>query len=407
MYRLLIVDDEPTIRKGMLSCIDWEKYEIEVVGEANNGADALKKALSLKPHIILTDIRMPVMDGIELSHSVREQLPDCKIVIMSGYDEFAYAKSLMRMKVTEYLLKPIDENELMPVISKLIKEIKDEEMRKLNRQTADQLLNENMPQLKMNFMSKILDGSFSDIEEMSKQADVLNLNFPVNNCEFRVIILVVDSLNATPNHSGNHELETMQDEIVDIAENLINRTASGFLCRDHFDGFVGLICNNLEQSPDTYQLGYNIRNSIKEQLGTTIFLSIGPAVQNIAYINSSYKKTLSDLDEKRYKGKRSFVQIALRYVEEHYDTDISLADVAEAAFVTPNYLSRVFKEEMRMSFVDYLNQLRVDKAKELLLHTNLKTYEIAEKVGYKDYKYFSSMLKKLTGYSPREYRKNT
>ena len=258
MYRLLIVDDEPTIRKGMMSCIDWGKYGIGRIMEASNGTDALKEALTFYPHILLTDIRMPVMDGIELSYLIREKLPDCKIIVMSGYDEFEYAKKLMRIKVTEYLLKPVDENELVNVISRLVDEIREEEAYKSSRQSTNQLLQKTPPQQKVNL----------------------------------------------------------------------------------------------------------------------------------------------------HKGKRNFVKIALRFIDERYNEDISLSDVADVAFVTPNYLSRIFKEEMKMNFIDYLNLLRVEKAKQLLLHTNLKSYEIAERVGYTDYKYFSTIFKKITGFSPREYRRN-
>ncbi|MCL2034757.1 MAG: response regulator [Oscillospiraceae bacterium] len=405
MYRLLIVDDEPKIRKGMLSCIDWGAYGIGEMKEASNGADALHEALSFCPHILLADIRMPIMDGIELSYRIREKLPDCKIIIMSGYDEFAYAKSLMRMKVTDYLLKPVDENELMHVISRLINEIREEEAYQSNKQTASLLLHENLPQLKSNFMQKILDGSFADIGKMTEYATVLHLHIPTSACEFRAIVLSAESLNTVPIKGTIQESESLASEMIHIAEDLINQAASGFLCRSDSNSLIGMIYG-LPDNYDISTLDKDIQYLIKEQMGIAVLVSIGPTVQSASEINHSYQQALSTLDEKRYKGKRNIVQIALRYMEEHYSADISLSDVADIAFVTPNYLSRIFKEEMNMNFIDYLNLLRLEKAKQLLLHTNLKTYEIAEKVGYKDYKYFSAMLKKLTGFSPREYRRS-
>jgi two-component system response regulator YesN len=97
----------------------------------------------------------------------------------------------------------------------------------------------------------------------------------------------------------------------------------------------------------------------------------------------------------------------LKYVEENYDRDISLSEAARVALITPNYLSRIFKEEMDINFTDWLNQLRVDKAKDLLMRTNLKTYEVAEKVGYRDYKYFSGVFKKITGSPPKEFKQGS
>ena len=397
MYRLLIVDDEPTIRRGMLSCIDWEKYGIGTIKEAKNGAEALREALSFHPHILLTDIRMPVMDGIELVSQVREHLPDCKIVIMSGYDDFDYAKSLMRLKVTEYLLKPVDEDELVQVFTRLIRDIKDEEARELNLKTASLLLQENLPQLKLNFILKVLEGGFPDLKEMARYATVLHIHIPANICEFRAIIIAPNDLSgldrADLTESSVYEIiHTVEEFLVD----------SGFLC-PHTNHIIGLIYGN---SLGTDLLALHIRYLIKERTGITVSVSIGPAAQSISEINHSYKQAISMRDNKMYKGKRTVVQIALRYVDEHWNQDISLADIAKIAFVTPNYLSKIFKEEMNVSFIDYLNRLRVENAKQLLLYTNLKTYEIAEKVGYKDYKYFSAMLKKLTGFSPREFRRN-
>lgn len=403
MLKILLVDDEPTVRKGMLTCIDWNKHGFTIVGEANNGAIALEKALQLKPHIILSDICMPVMDGIELVQHLKEKLPESKIIIMSGYDEFAYAKSLMGMKVTDYLLKPVAEEELIEVLNKLAGEIADEELTKSSQETTSKLLYESFPQIKAKFMSKILDGTFQSSGDLSRWADIIKVPLNAVNCGYAAIVMALDNFGAITDKLSAEEQELHHYAVGNIAEEIIGETASGFLSYYGFEHFTGLICVNNERPCDLELIGQRIVISLKEYWEQKAFIGIGAAVAAISDITRSYQEALEQLNEKMFKGKRTIIQITLRYIEDNYNKDISLATVAKAAYVTPNYLSRVFKEEMITNFVDWLNQIRIVKAKELLTFTRLKAYEIAEIVCYKDYKYFSTMFKKLTGYSPKDY----
>lgn len=403
MLKILLVDDEPTVRKGMLTCIDWSSHGFTIVGEANNGAVALEKALELRPHIILSDICMPVMDGIELVQHLKEQLPESKIIIMSGYDEFAYAKSLMGMKVTDYLLKPVAEEELIEVLNKLAAEIADEEINKASQETTSKLLYESFPQIKAKFMAKILDGMFQSGDELTKWANVIKVKLNAVNCQYAVIMIALDNFDAISGKLSADEQELSNFAVANIAEEIINENASGFLCYHGFENFTGLICMDNESPCDLELICQRIAVSLKEYWKQKAFIGMGAPTAAVSDIRRSYLEALEQLNEKMFKGKRTIIQIALRYIEDNYDKDLSLAAVAKAAYVTPNYLSRVFKEEMNTNFVDWLNQLRIDKAKDLLTFTGLKAYEIAEKVGYKDYKYFSAMFKKLTGYSPKDY----
>lgn len=403
MLKILLVDDEPTVRKGMLTCIDWNEHGFTIVGEATNGAVALEKALQLRPHIILSDICMPVMDGIELVQNLKEQLPDSKVIIMSGYDEFEYAKSLMKMKVTDYLLKPVAEEELIEVLCKLAREIEDEELKKSEMETANRLLCENLPQLKSKFMKKILDGSIPASSKFPKWTGLIKARPQPDHCSYAVLLMALDNFGAMAGKISAEEQELYNYAVVNIAEEIINQTAAGFISYHGFEYFTGLIFVNNENPCDLDKISQEITVSLKKYLDLRAFTVINEPVANIADIGISYHKALDLINEKMFKGKRTIIQIALRYIEDNYDKDISLAAVAKASYVTPNYLSRVFKEEMNTNFVDWLNQLRIQKAKDLLAFTGLKAYEIAEKVGYKDYKYFSAIFKKLTGSSPKDY----
>ncbi len=403
MYTILLVDDEPTARNGMRSCINWEAHDLTIVGEADNGAAALEKALELRPDIVLTDIRMPVMDGITLTDRLRTSLPSCKILVMSGYEEFSYAKKLMGMKVSEYLLKPVSEEELIEALDRLTGEIQEESLQKSSLAATDTLLYESLPQLKSRLLLKMLKGSLPPNEDLLQQTDILSLPIQWARCRLMVMIIAIDSFSFAAEKSDARDLELLQFAIANIAEEIVNRTASGFLCYSGFENVTGIIGVDKAHSCDIGALCQNIAMLVKEHLNLKIFIGVGEAVASIVQLKEAFSSAQSVLDDKMHKGKRSIVQMTLRYMEEHYNRNVSLAEAAQRVFVTPNYLSRVFKEEMNANFIDWLNLIRVNKAKELLVSTNLKTYEIAEQVGYKDYKYFSAMFKKIVGRTPKEY----
>lgn len=116
LYRIILVDDEEEVRKSIIRKIDWQAVGFTVVGDAENGEDALEKIEALEPDVVLTDIRMPYMDGLTLAEKIRQRYPSMKIVIFSGYDDFDYAKRAIKLNVTEYILKPVNVEELTAIL---------------------------------------------------------------------------------------------------------------------------------------------------------------------------------------------------------------------------------------------------------------------------------------------------
>ena len=159
--KVFLVEDEMVIRNGIVKSINWEKEGYRLVGEASDGELAYPMILKEKPDILLTDIKMPFMDGLELSRLVKQELPDTKILIFSGYDEFEYAKEAIRIGVTEYLLKPVSSAQLLEVMRRISKQIEqDREEREILRQYQEDM-KENVERERQNFFSHVIRGEVS------------------------------------------------------------------------------------------------------------------------------------------------------------------------------------------------------------------------------------------------------
>lgn len=253
--KVFLVDDEYLERTLLRYSVPWEELGLEIVGEAESGEEMMEKIKSASPDIIFTDICMPFMDGLQMSKIVKEQYSDIEVVIITGHRDFSYAKNAIHIGVSEYLLKPID-----------------------------------------------------------------------------------------------------KQEVIDISQKIKNRI------------------KNRKEMNLQYQLIHDIQNS---------------------GISLTADKKCSEL-----------VTHAIKIIEDSLsNSELSLKSIAQDLYVNPSYLCRVFKREARENITDYILQLRIKRSIEYLKNTNLKAYEIAEKVGISDSHYFSILFKKQVGKSIQEYKK--
>lgn len=254
MNKVVIVEDEEFIRKGMVLATPWSKFNCEVIGEAKNGVEGLELIKKIKPDIVITDVKMPIMDGIIMIKELKNYV-DSEYIIISGYDDFKYAQQAIKLGVKDYLLKPIDDNEFYNTLNKVIDIVKQkkEKMRISNSKAKVELFNEY-----------------------------------------------------------------------------------------------------------TYEKGYDSREK--------------------------------------------YIIKAVEYIKNNYNQEIVIKEVAESLFISESYLSRLFKKYTGYTFVEYLTNYRVKKAIELLKDHTIKVYEVAEKVGYNDSKYFSVIFKKYMGVTPIEFK---
>ncbi|WP_286905066.1 response regulator [Clostridium sp. UBA1652] len=175
LYRIIIVDDEEEIRLGIIKKIDWEAYGFEVVGDAENGQDALEKVEKYRPDVLMTDIKMPFMDGLELGKRVSEMMPSTKIIIFSGCDDFEYAHKAIQINVVEYVLKPINSVELIEVLKRLKEKLDYEYNEKRNLEKLQEYYIESLPVIREQFLVGAIEGRISR-EKWSEQIDKLNID---------------------------------------------------------------------------------------------------------------------------------------------------------------------------------------------------------------------------------------
>ena len=364
MIKVFLVEDEAIIRRGIKKNVEWEKNGFEFVGEAGDGEYAYPQILKTEPDILITDIKMPFMDGLELSHLVKKILPNTKIIILSGYNEFEYAKEAITIGISEYLLKPVTAASLTAVLRKVKEEIREEKEK-----------------------SRLLERYFVSYEKYNAFLDKTDYTGVDRK-------LIQDFLKLG---SAGEEGMFIDEYLAAVGENnyrsfLLRQymTIDIFFCVQEF--LKGLSVCADEIPPELGDIKYIPKIVVSEE-------------QTVSYLKELFAFAISERD--RVSGNRygSLIDTAKQYLAEHFESnDVSLNTVAAQVGVSSSYFSSIFKQETGQSFVEYLTKLRIDKACELLRCTTLRTAEIGERVGYKEPHYFSATFKKVTGVSPKDYK---
>ena len=534
--KVFLVEDEMVIRRGIKNSIDWEKEGYIFCGEASDGELAYPMIIKEKPDILITDIRMPFMDGLELCKLVKEELPNIKILILSGYDEFDYAKEAIRLGVTEYLLKPISSGKLLEALNGVSESIRREkEDKDLVRKYMEEM-RDNTEHEKQKFFEQMIAGNLSMADaletgkkyEMNLSAGMYNLllfrftlgkenrksgellgeaEYAIEKLTERLeyvfefqrgvegwaFLLMADNEEqmservkelskdleeimknySTIAYFGGigqpvarlRELEesfreaeralaarfTMElnriisVEDIRMAQNVdtlddIEITSFGeiektrtmlekFLnngAEDEIDEFVDVYINELPEENlksvlmrqyiimDAYIVMMSFCEKIEgiegemqaqsEELKNSM-KTIQTLEEIKNYIRMLLKKIIGVRDTISGRRYSDIIEIAKDQIRKTYMSDeISLNTIAAEVGMSPSYFSSIFSKEMGKTFVEYLTEIRMDRAKELLMCSSMKTSEIGYEVGYKDPHYFSYIFKKTQNCTPKEFR---
>ena len=543
MLKTFLVEDEVVIREMIKKMIPWEQYGFELAGEAADGEMALPLILKSKPDLLITDIKMPFMDGLTLCRLVKKELPDIRIVILSGYDDFNYAKQAISIGVEDYLLKPITKNAFIERLEEIHNRYEHEKTQREYYEKFRLEMQEYEKNASRDFFETLVRAD-SDLAELYRRADKLNLDIVAE--AYNILIFTPDTSEGNYNsyeecsdweaevqdkintYFLNHPvailfrhqvfsyailvkgqkdtIEKNTEECVKAIQNIMDQTerrtdwfiavgksadrlsmlghsyrtavrANSF--RYLYDGHI-LDYQSLEaqkENPsdsrreDSVQLrNVNINalnpailqkflssglaeevddfirdyfNAIgQEPMGSLVFRNYvvlnvrfsvlsflkklgcddseisGQEIENImdetgktieaavAYCGKILKKAIELRDENAGDQNRSVLKLAVDFIDHNYmDEEISLNKAAHVANVSANHFSALFSQNMGQTFTEYLTDLRMSKAKELLRCTAMRSSEIAGEVGYKDAHYFSYLFKKTQGMTPSEYRK--
>lgn len=406
MYSVFLVEDEFRIRENIRESLQGEEL-FTFIGEASDGEMALTQICELKPDILITDIKMPFMDGLSLSRIVKRTMPWIHIIIISGHDEFEYAQNAISMGVDAYLLKPIRYATLLTELNAAADAISKSRQEFLSISRLRSKISFADEAQKDGLLEELLIGG-GDTAKLIERADEAGINLLCKN----IVVLYFD-------------IENVRESYYVLRTALVSQFAADPEILFYYHLPDQLIMFIKGETPEALlELAYAFAQGVKYELeklsDCRVNVGIGTVKNHISDINQSYLdakaamnstknenagQILSFGDLKTQGFKNDFLAKAKEYIlENHQDPSITLIDVAKCVNLSPNHFSTVFSQRTGQTVIEYLTTVRIEHAKELLKNPTLKQYEISEAVGYNEPHYFSFIFKKYTGVSPRDYR---
>ena len=344
MLKIIVADDEPFFIDGLKILINWEKHGYEIIEVAYNGEEALEKIVSQQPDVVITDLRMPGIEGLELVRKCTKELHlKTKFVVISGYDDFIYAQKAMKYGVNHYILKPVDEEALINALSEIKSEI---------------LKRTDIPEI-----------PYSDF------AFTGDLIYAISKNDLMAIA---------------YEIEKFTGEI--------SRTTFP-------SGHIRAFTNNLflEITKTVHSFGGDASEFIENNLELTT-AALTSTIDIAQFLNDFCRDCAQFIADLRLRQTNGLIVKIERYIKENYHENINLKKISEVFYISPVYLGQLFSKHFNIYFNDYLTKIRLDEAEKLLRTTDLKVYEVADKVGFQNVDYFIKKFKKRVNCTPLHYR---
>ena len=541
MLKIFLAEDEVIVRETIKRMIPWENLGFELVGEAADGEMALPLLLRQKPDLLITDIKMPFMDGLTLAKVAKKEIPGLKVVILSGYDDFNYAKQAINIGVEDYLLKPITKNALIERLTEIRSRYEHEKTQKEYYEKFHREMQAYEKNSSRDFFEALVSGSM-DMMEIYRRSEKLGLDIVAE--AYNVLIF---TMNCEEDFSGQREgYSEWEAESLELLEEFFSENTSAMLFRCnifsygvlikgqketigentrscvseiqrildrkeqkrqwfvaagepverlsqiqksyysasrafsqrylydenilYYDEMASMEKKNVTEDDSTYlqKVDVNALNPVilqkflsnglleeTENFVKDYFFAIGQepleslvfrnyvtlnvrfsvmsflkeigcdtrtleqedtedvlsesskSLENaIAYAEKIISQAIALRDQNSGNKNRSILKTAVDFIDSHYmEEDMSLNKAANAANVSANHFSALFSQNMGQTFIEYLTNLRMNKAKEYLRCTSMRSSEIAGEIGYKDAHYFSYLFKKTQGMTPSDYRK--
>lgn len=443
MFNIMIADDEELERRAIKTIVSSSFKDEFSVYEAKNGREAIEIYDKIKPDVIIMDIKMPGINGMEAIKEIRKINKEVYFMILTAYDYFAYAKEAMEYEVKEYILKPLKRDELVSKLNKAITYINNLKLNRKREIKFKETMYNMIPIIESELSFAIMNNKLTDVNYIN-HLEYLNMELKAGYC---MVLMLKGNSNLDKNDKN-----ILKSKILDYS-------------REYISGFQKVIINHLitenivlfieiDESFDentikmnsisiARRLGEILKNKFRVDTG----FGIGKPYGGIENLYKSYKEAMAALSE--YASDKSVIHFgdnsplkeasdilynsavltgsqllivdnniskvssdnqkevirkAVKYMKENYNKDIMLEEVAGIINISPFYFSKIFKEYMGKNYVDYITELRIEKAKEMLKKGEISIKEICYEVGYNDPNYFSRVFKKIEGLSPSEYK---
>jgi two-component system response regulator YesN len=394
MWKVIIADDEPKIRKGLRQNVDWLSFNMEVIGEAEDGLEALELSEAERPDVLLVDINMPFLNGLEFAEKLLSFLPDSIVIIVTGHDEFVYAQQSLKLGVFDYLLKPVSKEQLNTVLGLAQERL----MEKKYLDWTAQQISKHFPLLKERFLNDWIDGHLSEME-VREQLGFLSV--PCAAAFDMLLIKVVEKIQFY-DKSKEWDRQLLLFAVQNIVEDIVREWGSNIVFRDRKDNVIAIFPQ--DEGNRQGDVSEAIINAVERYVKKMVVVFHKSGNSELMQASMAYEQLFQEAVKEN--SETPIVMLAQKYIRDHYEREeLTLQEVADEIKISSSYLSRLLRQEVGLSFIDYLTQVRIKQAVRLLHDPSLKIYEIAERVGYNGQHYFSTAFKKVLGVSPIEYRK--
>lgn len=447
MFRLLVVDDEPIERDAIRLLLKRHLPEVDLVGEAGSGRQAVEMVDRLKPDVVLLDIQMPGLDGLEAMREIKARAPETRCMVVSAYDYFHFAQEALHLGADAYLLKPVKRDRMLGALREAGDRIARERRQREEQMSGKERWHRLAPVLEAQ-LARLLTCDDADAAELAALQESLGLGFQAG---FALVGCVAPGSvpdeavrgTASSGHAADAARRALGDAgrlFLQLAHSLC-ACAGGWLGDDQIAVFIDQDAADDEYTTRVWSvnLAHRLRDRVKEQTGVRFRVGVGEPYRGARQLHRSYREALlaaaddtvshkvnhyGDLFRPRARDAdglpgqpgeaargpapglvaREAVDRARRFIAERFAEDLTLESVAAHVMLSPYYFSKVFRQVVGENFVDHVTRVRVEQAKRKLASPEASVKEVCFAVGYHDPNYFSRVFKKVTGRTPTEYR---
>lgn len=420
MYSVILVDDDKLVRVGLRNALDWSSLGLSIVGEASDGGEALLLMEQMHPDIVVTDMYMPRYDGLRFIEEAKKLFPQTVFVVISCHNDLQYIKQSFKLGVYDYLLKSsiVDTDELSVLLNNIVEML---DNRSHSGLVHDSTRQETAERLVLSYLQGHIDTGHS--LELRLRLEGIDHRHPDH-------FLVAVRFNEIRSMLPSTDRLELQDGAKGLVESLISEYGVGVAFSYNRDILIALMCVNrtvsaISPKDKALSVCELMRIYIKDNLKATccVYLTEGMYFEElpnafddllceVELVHDYYFDTVVDLSagvddnwsEVEFPEDGSDpVAKALNYIHQNYQHPITLDDLAREANLSKYHLCKRFKDKTKTTIINYILQMRIDRAKALIMESEFKISEVASQVGFNDASYFSRLFKRETGHSPTEY----